>query len=274
MNALELPPGLALTPPRATPGPGTGTVTLLGAGPGDPELLTIKAVKALQRARLVLYDHLVGEEVLALLPRDAERLYVGKRAACHAMPQAAICDTLVALARGGRDVLRLKGGDGYVFGRGGEEAEALAQAGIRFQVIPGITAAQGAAAAVGIPLTHRALGRSLVLATGHGREGHELDLDWAQLARPGQTVVIYMGVATLPTICQRLIQHGLATDTPAAVVERATLPGQRCLVGSLATLPTLARAAGVGSPALIFIGEGVRLHGLLAPGLLSAALSA
>jgi uroporphyrin-III C-methyltransferase len=242
-----------------------GVVTLLGAGPGDPDLLTVKAVKALQRAGLVLYDHLVGREVLDLLPRDAERLYVGKESARHALPQREITALLVRLAHEGRDVLRLKGGDGYIFGRGGEEAEALAIAGVPFEVIPGLTAAQGAAAAAGIPLTHRDHGRALVLATGHGREGHPLDLDWALLARPRQTSVIYMGVAHLPAICTGLVAHGLPADTPAAVVERATLPGQRCVDGTLATLPARAAEAGILPPALIFVGEVVRLRAVLAP---------
>ncbi|MBN9459916.1 MAG: uroporphyrinogen-III C-methyltransferase [Burkholderiales bacterium] len=238
-------------------------VTLVGAGPGDPELLTIKALKALQRAQTVLYDHLVGEEVLGLAGPGAELIYVGKESSRHTMSQDAIIALMVRLAREGRPVLRLKGGDSYIFGRGGEEAQALALAGVPFQVIPGLSAAQGAGASVGIPLTHRDHARSLVFATGHLRGNGEVDLDWPMLARPRQTVVIYMGVANLPVICSRLIAHGLASDTPAAIVERATLADERCIRGSLATLPALARANRVAPPALIIVGQVVDLQPLL-----------
>jgi uroporphyrin-III C-methyltransferase len=238
-------------------------VTLVGAGPGDPELLTLKAAKALRAARLVLYDNLVGQEVLDLVPRGADRIYVGKECGHHTLTQEGIIELMVRLARAGKPVLRLKGGDPYVFGRGGEEVQALAANGIPFEVIPGISAAQGAAACAGIPLTHRDHAGTLVFATGHLRaEGSErvVDLDWPMLARPHQTVVIYMGVGTLPVICAQLIQHGLGPNTPAAIVERATLPGQRTVAGTLETLPTLALVHGVKSPALIMIGGVVALH--------------
>ncbi|MGZ5156296.1 MAG: uroporphyrinogen-III C-methyltransferase [Caldimonas sp.] len=241
-------------------------VTLVGAGPGDPDLLTLKAAKALRAADLVLYDHLVGKEVLELLPHSADRIYVGKESGHHTLEQDAIIDLLVRLARSGRPVLRLKGGDPYIFGRGGEEAQALAAHGIPFVVIPGISAAQGAAACAGIPLTHRDHAATLVFATGHLRSrGDErvVDLDWPMLARPRQTVVIYMGVGALPVICEQLIRHGMSPDTPAAIVEQATQPQQRTIAGSLETLPTLALLHGVKPPALIMIGAVVAMHDLL-----------
>ena len=242
---------------------GTARVTLVGAGPGDPELLTLKAAKALQAARIVLYDHLVGKGVLDLVPRSADRIYVGKESGCHTLTQQGIIDLMIRLARSGKPVLRLKGGDPYIFGRGGEEVQALAAQGIAFEVIPGISAAQGAAACAGMPLTHRDHAGTLVFVTGHLRgEGPQrsLDLDWPMLARPHQTVVIYMGVGTLPVICAQLIAHGMAPDTPAAVIERATLPDQRTLCGSLQAPPTLALTHRVETPALIMIGGVVALH--------------
>lgn len=243
-------------------------VTLMGAGPGDPELLTVKAAKALQAATLVLVDHLVGPEVLALIPESAQRIYVGKESGRHSMAQGDITDLMLTLARSGKAVLRLKGGDPYIFGRGGEEAQALAAAGVPFEVIPGISAAQGASALAGMPLTHRDHAGSLVLTTGHLRgegEDRHVDLDWGLLARPRQTVVVYMGVATLPLICSELVKHGLAPDTPAATIERATRPDQRTVVGTLATLPALAVEHQVKSPALIIIGGVVSLHTTLGP---------
>lgn len=242
-----------------------GLVTLVGAGPGDPELLTLKAVKALQVARLVLYDHLVSPGVLDFLPPGADRVYVGKESSCHTLPQASIIELMIRLARSGRAVLRLKGGDGYIFGRGGEEAQALAAEGIPFTVVPGLTAAQGAAASVGIPLTHRDHACSLVLTTGHLRDTQGLDMDWPMLARARQTVVLYMGVNNLPEICRQLVVHGLAGDTPAALVEKATLPDERCVIGTLAELPLLALHHQIRPPALIMIGSVVSLHTQLAP---------
>ena len=250
--------------------PGTARpakVTLVGAGPGDPDLLTVKAARALQAASLVLYDHLVGPEVLDLVPRRADRIYVGKESGHHTLSQDAIIDLMLRLARSGRPVLRLKGGDPFIFGRGGEELEALAAAGVPVEVIPGISAAQGAAALAGMPLTHRDHACALVLATGHLRAAQDgegaarsAELDWALLARPRQTVVIYMGVAALPTLCAQLVAHGLPADTPAATVERATRPDQRVVSGTLATLPTLALVHRVQSPAVIFVGGVVGLH--------------
>lgn len=257
---------VANVPPRP------GTVLLVGAGPGDPELLTVRAARALRRARLVLYDHHVSREVLRLVPEDADLLYVGKESGRHTLPQESITELMVRLARSGKSLVRLKGGDPYVFGRGGEEAEALAVAGVPFEVVPGISAAQGMAACAGMPLTHRDHAASVVFATGHLRDGTRhggggaacaVDLDWPALARPRQTVVIYMGVATLPVICAQLVAHGLPADTPAAVVERATLPEQRSIVGTLATLPSLAQAHAARAPALIVVGSVVSLHAAL-----------
>lgn len=259
---------LQFTPERDA-GMRPARVTLVGAGPGDPELLTVKAANALRGASLVLYDHLVSKAVLGLVPAAADRVYVGKESGHHTLPQEGIIELMVRLARSGRRMVRLKGGDPYVFGRGGEEAQGLAAAGIPFEVIPGISAAQGAAAAAGIPLTHRDHAEALVLATGHLRgergegDARSAELDWAQLARPRQTVVIYMGVATLPTISTKLQAHGLPGSTPAAIIERATLPDQRTVVGTLAGLPELARVHDVRAPALIMIGTVVSLHAQL-----------
>lgn len=238
----------------------SGKVTLIGAGPGDPDLLTLKAYRALQSAEVVLYDHLVSQDVMKFLPSNAELVYVGKESSRHSMPQEQIGQTLVALAKTGRNVIRLKGGDGYIFGRGGEEAQALAQANIAFTVIPGITSAQGAAASAGIPLTHRDHSRALIFATGHLRENKQVDLDWEMLARPNQTVVIYMGIGTLPIICKELIAHGLAASTPAALIERATTDAERCVVGCIQALPDLAVEEAIKPPALIVIGEVVSLR--------------
>ena len=253
------------------PGPGAGPqparVTLVGAGPGDPDLLTLKAARALAEARIVLYDHLVSKEVLKLVPPGADLVYVGKEASHHTLPQEDIVGLMLRLARSGRPVLRLKGGDPYTFGRGGEEAQALAEAGVPFEVIPGISAAQGAAASAGIPLTHRDHASSVQWVTGHLRAGAPdvLNLDWPALVRPRQTLVVYMGLASLPILSAQLIHHGMDPQTPAALVERATLPAQRTVVGTLQSLPSLAQEHQVCSPALILIGSVVTLHSLLAP---------
>lgn len=247
----------------AAPSAPWGRVTLVGAGPGDADLLTVKAARVLSEASLVLYDNLVSPQVMALVPASAERIYVGKQSSNHSLPQEGIIGLMIRLAQSGRSLVRLKGGDPYIFGRGGEEAEALAAVGIACETVPGISAAQGAAASSGIPLTHRDHAGMLVLATGHlqGEEGERtVALDWEALARPRQTVVIYMGVGTLPTICAQLIAHGLPGDTPAALIERATLPGQRTVVGTLQTLPDLSVQHGVRPPALIMIGGTVALQ--------------
>ncbi len=269
MRNLDQRENLSAGLPAQQAGAAPAHVTLMGAGPGDPELLTIKALRALESAELLLYDHLVSDAILALAPASAERRYVGKEASRHTLPQHEIGKLMIQLAREGRRVLRIKGGDGYIFGRGGEEAQALAAASVPFSVIPGITAAQGAAAAAGIPLTHRDHSRALVLATGHLQDNRVVDLDWEMLARPNQTVVIYMGLGTLPIICEQLIAHGLAASTPAALIERATQPEQRCVTGTLGNLPALAQSTGVKPPTLIMIGDVVSLHGQLGPAILA-----
>ncbi len=239
---------------RNAPAAEPGIVHLVGAGPGDPDLLTLKAHRLLQRADVVVYDRLVSSEVLALARRDAERLYVGKRRAHHCVPQSEINDRLIALARAGKSVVRLKGGDPFVFGRGGEEIEALTAAGVAVEVVPGITAALGCAASAGIPLTHRDHAQACVFVTGHTRDG-KLSLDWPMLARPRQTVVIYMGAESLPPITRQLIQHGLSSDTPAALIENGTTERERRVVGTLATIERQAMRAQLEGPTLLMVGD-------------------
>lgn len=240
-----------------------GRVFLVGAGPGDPELLTLKAARLLAEARIVVYDHLVGADVLEMIRPDARKIYVGKEAGNHSLPQDQINALLVQLAHAGKDVVRLKGGDPFMFGRGGEEMQELMAEGICCEVVPGITAACGISACTGIPLTHRDHSRSVVFATGHLRDG-TVNLDWAALARPRQTVVIYMGLGALEIISRELIAHGLPADTPAAVVHAGTTPQQVVLTEDLARLPGAVKAARIRSPALIMIGSVVSLYGAAA----------
>src|SRR5512140_610546 len=240
-----------------------GTVYLVGAGPGDPDLLTLRAAKLLAQAEVIVYDHLVSAPILELGARAAERIYAGKERGNHTLSQTDINHLLVRLAKRGKRVLRLKGGDPFVFGRGGEEVEALAAAGIAFEVVPGITAACGVAAYSGIPLTHRDYADSCLFVAGHLKDGG-MNLDWASLAHPRRTPVVYMGLLGVATLCRELCAHGLDAATPAASVQRGTTPEQRTLVGTLATLPQLVLDAELQPPTLIIVGDVVRLQARLA----------
>jgi uroporphyrin-III C-methyltransferase/precorrin-2 dehydrogenase/sirohydrochlorin ferrochelatase len=244
---------------------GIGEVYIVGAGPGDPDLLTLKAARLLQQADVVLYDRLIPEAVLDRARRDAERIYVGKEAGRHHVTQERTQELMIRLALEGKRVCRLKGGDPFVFGRGGEELEALIAHRIPVTVVPGITAALGAAAYAGIPLTHRDHAHSVTYATGHAREGGAPP-DWRELARPGQTVVFYMGLSQLPTIVAELMAAGAASDLPAAVIEQATLPEQRVIAGTIGDLAQGVADAQVRSPALLIVGEVVSLHAMAANG--------
>ena len=242
----------------ASAGEGTGLVALIGAGPGDPELLTLKGLRLLQEADAVLYDNLVNEQILDFARRDAERIYVGKRQRYAGVRQAAINELLAERALGGQRVVRLKGGDPFIFGRGGEEVETLAARGIDCVVVPGITAALGAASTAGIPLTHRDLAQSVRFVTGH-RVNDQVNLDWPELVNPHQTLVVYMGLLGLAEIVEKLIAQGMNPQTPALLVERATLPEQRQIQAPLRDLPAAVEAAEVSGPTLIIIGEVVKL---------------
>lgn len=236
-----------------------GRVFLVGAGPGDPDLLTLKAWRLLGNADALVYDRLVSAAILDLVPPGATRIDVGKQLGNHPVPQEEINGTLIRLARGGHTVVRLKGGDPFMFGRGGEEALALMAAGIPFEVVPGITSAQGTAASLNVPLTHRGIASGVRYLTGHCRADAKLDFDWEGLADPETTLVIYMGLSNIREITAQLMAHGLDPATPALAVANATRPDQTQLVSTLGRLAAQALAADLGSPAIFIIGEVVRL---------------
>lgn len=249
-SALKLPDDAALA---------RGEVWLIGAGPGDPDLLTLRALRLMQRADVVLYDRLITPGILDLVRREAERIYVGKKRDYHAVRQEEINRILIDLARSGKRVVRLKGGDPFVFGRGGEEIATLMEEGIPFQVVPGITAANGCAAYAGIPLTHRDYAQSVVFVTGQVRNG-AVQLDWASLIQPRQTLVVYMGLTGLSMICAELIRHGMKPAMPAALIGQGTTDKQQVLTGTLDSLPALVANTEVHAPTLMIVGEVVSLH--------------
>ena len=238
------------------------TVYLVGAGPGDPELLTVKARRLLDEADVVVYDRLISDEILALIAPGIARISVGKQPNDHPVPQDEINRLLVGLARRGRKVVRLKGGDPFIFGRGSEEAAVLAAHGIRFEVVPGITSASACAAAIGVPLTHRGLASGVRYVTGHCRAGRELDLDWRGLADPDTTLVVYMARAHVGHIAERLIAQGLPASTPAAAIDNGTRPDQRHVISTLADIA--AAAARFQGPVLFLIGRVIALAEVLA----------
>ncbi|MEH6694642.1 MAG: siroheme synthase CysG [Hyphomonas sp.] len=235
--------------------PAEGIVHIVGAGPGDPELLTLKALRLIQEADVVYYDRLVSAEILSLIRRDADRVPVGKSKGDHSVPQETIHELLIASAQEGKRVVRLKGGDPFIFGRGGEELEAVRAAGVAATVVPGISSALGCAASAGLPLTHRDHAQSLILVTGHAKAGGVPDLDWVSLARPAQTVVVFMGVGMSATIAEKIIAAGRAPSTPVAVIENGTRASEIRVFGTLAELPHLIQRAGIKGPALLVIGE-------------------
>lgn len=239
-----------------------GEVYLVGAGPGDPDLLTFRALRLMQRADVVLYDRLIGPNILSLVRRDAERIYVGKQRQDHTLSQNEITAMLVRLAGEGQRVLRLKAGDPFIFGRGGEEIEELARHGIPFQVVPGITAAAGCAAYAGIPLTHRDHAQSCVFVTGHGKDGR-VELNWAALVQPGQTVAIYMGLGTLGSLAEDFVAHGAARSLPVAVIDRGTRRNQRVVIGTLGDIAAKVAGAQLQGPSMIIVGTVVTLAGTL-----------
>jgi len=243
----------------------TGEVYLVGAGPGDPDLLTFRALRLMQRADVVLYDRLLPPGILNLVRREAEHIYVGKQPDKHAVPQEEISAKLVELAKEGKRVLRLKGGDPFMFGRGGEEIEALAAAGVPVQVVPGVTSAAGCAAYAGIPLTHRDHAQACVFVTGHARSGGGLSLGWEALVQPNQTVVIFMGLGQLDHLMREFVAHGGDAALPAAIVENGTRANQRVVTGTAATIADVSTRSGIRGPALVILGTVVTLRDKLVP---------
>ncbi|WP_288389245.1 siroheme synthase CysG [uncultured Alteromonas sp.] len=239
-----------------------GQVYLVGAGPGDPDLLTFRALRLMQKADVVVYDRLVSPQILELVRRDAEKIYVGKAKSNHSLPQDDINQLMVDEAKKGNRVVRLKGGDPFIFGRGGEEIQTLIQHGIEFQVVPGITAANGASSYAGIPLTHRDHAQSVVFATGHLKDG-TIDLNWQSLAHKNQTIVFYMGLTGLPIICEKLIENGLTPDTPIALIQSATTENQVVVTGTLSDITQNPATSALKPPTLIIVGTVVSLHNQL-----------
>jgi uroporphyrin-III C-methyltransferase len=235
------------------------TVYLVGAGPGDPDLLTVKALKALKEADVIVYDRLVSSDILDLVGPGVTRIFVGKAASNHHMPQEEINELLVKLAQSNHTVVRLKGGDPFIFGRGSEEAEELARHNVPFVVVPGVTAASGISAALGVPLTHRGLSTGVRFVTGHARAGEELELNWKSLADEQTTLVFYMGLSSLPEISENLMAQGLSPDTPAAAISKGTTDGQRQCVSTLSELPLVVKDLNLPSPVLLVVGKVVGL---------------
>ena len=240
----------------------TGEVYLVGAGPGDPELLSFKALRLMQKADIVIYDRLVSRPIMNLIRQDAEKIYVGKQRADHAMPQENINQLLARLALEGKKVLRLKGGDPFIFGRGGEEIESLIKDDIPFQIVPGITAASGCASYAGIPLTHRDYSQACIFVTGHLRDG-TVNLNWEMLAHEKQTLIFYMGMHGSKIICEELIKHGLSDETPAALIVKGTTEDQEVIIGNLKNMPEIIMERKIGPPTLLIIGDVVKLHNKL-----------
>lgn len=262
VGAKPAPVRYRTNPVTENPNSSEGEVALVGAGPGDPELLTLKAWRLIQSAEVVLYDRLVSPEILSLIPESAERVHVGKQRSNHTLPQEQINNRLVELARKGLKVVRLKGGDPFIFGRGGEEIETLAAAGVRFQVVPGITAASGCAAYAGIPLTHRDHAQSVRFVTGH-LKNDTCDLPWKDFVQNNQTLVFYMGLVGLPIICRELIGNGMSPDMPVALVSRGTTPQQQVVTGDLSNIVERVEENDVPAPTLVIIGRVVTLRSRL-----------
>lgn len=259
ITARPAPVRYKANPITENPNTSMGEVALVGAGPGDPELLTLKAWRLITSAEVVLYDRLVSPEILSLIPESAEKIHVGKQRSNHTLPQEQINQRLVELALKGLRVVRLKGGDPFIFGRGGEEIETLAEAGVRFQVVPGITAASGCAAYAGIPLTHRDHAQSVRFITGH-LKNDSCDLPWQDFVQNNQTLVFYMGLVGLPIISRQLIEYGMASDMPVALVSRGTTPEQHVVTGTLETIVSRVDAEQVRAPTLVIIGRVVSLR--------------